>query len=127
MVILRPKCQSVNPDDSSFCYKCGMEFKPKTAPYSISRTTMRPSPLVDYTILGAGILSIILAVAELIGSMQYSDSIIAASRNLTPELAQIMYDDLSHFLLNVRLVIAGILIFGSVLIVVGYYRISKIT
>jgi len=88
---------------------------------------MRPSPLVDYTILGAGILSIILAVAELIGSMQYSDSIIAASRNLTPELAQIMYDDLSHFLLNVRLVIAGILIFGSVLIVVGYYRISKIT
>jgi uncharacterized membrane protein YvbJ len=127
MVALCPKCQSVNPDDSSFCYKCGMKFEPKAVPYSISRTELKPSHIVDYTIFGAGILSIIIAVSELIGSMQYSDSVIAATRNLPQELAQIAYDDLNRFLSNMRLVIGGILIFGSVLIVVGYYRIRKIT
>ena len=42
MVILCPKCQAINPDDSSTCYKCGTNWIPKAKPYSINRISVSP-------------------------------------------------------------------------------------
>ena len=106
MVILCPKCQSINPDDSLSCYKCGMLHAPKAVPYSISRVAIKPSTIGEYTAIVVGIGVIIYSIWRLIGTLQYSN--------------QGVPNDMG-------IIFAIILIITSIEIVVSYLRIRKKT
>ena len=125
MVVLCERCQSINPDDTTICYKCGLKLIPKAEPYSILRTPMKPILVIDFSLIAVGILIMLSGLATIIDMIQHSNFITALANQSTPEVAQTLYDGLSNYLFDMRIAFIVRMILGGFLTGLGLHRLRK--